>query len=124
MKKLHLALGSHDIEASVDDYNQRLGQSPELYIEGEYALWRTESLNLSVRRVAESESGQLRHLGWEDANATEFRQESDVNGIVWEHFHAEHQVQEILEAWPAILASWPLEPSAQCEKAVSTTSAD
>lgn len=44
--------------------------------------------------------GELRHLGWEDPDAVEFTTSTDVNGIVWENFTAQHQAEEIEEAWP------------------------
>jgi hypothetical protein len=69
-------------------------------ISGEYALWRTERLNVSVRRDPSCPPGALRHLGWEDPHATEFSQDVDVNGITWERFNAEHQAAEINELWP------------------------
>jgi len=49
MKRFHLALGVSDVEASVDDYSQRLGCRPGLLIPGKYALWRTDAVNLSIR---------------------------------------------------------------------------
>ncbi|MDG2991124.1 hypothetical protein L3556_09320 [Candidatus Synechococcus calcipolaris G9] len=100
MKKLHIAISTNNIEATVADYSNRLGEEPCLLIPGQYALWRTESLNLSIRQNASSSPGTLRHLGWEDPAATEFTQETDVNGIVWERFNADHQAQEINELWP------------------------
>jgi hypothetical protein len=100
MKKLHLALSSGDIAASVADYSARLGCSPTLVIAGTYALWRTETLNLSIRHVPEVAPGQLRHLGWEDDEAEAFTAEVDVNGITWEHFAAHHQAEEIQAACP------------------------
>jgi catechol 2,3-dioxygenase-like lactoylglutathione lyase family enzyme len=100
MKKLHLALSSSDIAASVADYSARLGCRPALVIEGTYALWRTETLNLSIRHAPEVAPGQLRHLGWEDDEAQAFTTEVDVNGITWERFAARHQAEEIQAAWP------------------------
>ncbi|MBD1915661.1 MULTISPECIES: hypothetical protein [Cyanophyceae] len=100
MKKLHLALSSRDIAASVADYSARLGCRPALVIEGTYALWRTESLNLSIRHAPGVAPGQLRHLGWEDDAAEGFTAEVDVNGITWERFAARHQAEEIQAAWP------------------------
>lgn len=99
MKKLHLALSTDDIAASVVDYSARLGCVPELVIDGAYALWRTDTVNLSIRQVADVAPGQLRHLGWEDDEATAFTAEVDVNGITWEHFAAHHQADEIHAAW-------------------------
>jgi hypothetical protein len=100
MKKLHIALSTHDIAASVADYSVRLGCAPTLVVEGQYALWRTEQINLSVRCTADEPPGQLRHLGWEDATAEAFTTEVDVNGIPWERFAAHHQAAEIRQAWP------------------------
>lgn len=100
MKILHLALAVSNIELSVADYSARLGVVPVSVVSGEYALWRTEKLNLSIRKTNEP-SGTMRHLGWEDSEATEFSTETDCNGIVWENFAASHQAQEINEIWPS-----------------------
>ena len=102
MKKLHLALGVADIEATVSDYTKRFGQEPDLVIAGTYALWRTAHLNVSVRNTGSEEAGKLRHLGWETNNAEAFTSETDCNGIRWEQFTAEQQAQEIKEAWPDV----------------------
>lgn len=99
MKKLHLALGVSDIEASVCDYETRLGKKADLVIPGEYALWRTDTLNLSIRKSKE-EAGKLRHLGWENSEAKEFKSVIDCNGITWEEFTAKQQADEIEQAWP------------------------
>lgn len=66
----------------------------------EYALWRTESLNLSIRQDPSGKSGQLRHLGFEDPTAGSFTKTTDVNGIVWENFNAQQQADEINAIWP------------------------
>lgn len=100
MKKLHIALSTNKIDETVSDYSQRLGAEPCSYVPNEYALWRTASLNVSIRQDQSCEPGSLRHLGWEDASATEFSFDTDVNGIVWEKFSAEHQADEINELWP------------------------
>ncbi|MGB3200464.1 MAG: hypothetical protein WBA99_06160 [Nodosilinea sp.] len=99
-KKLHIALSTNNIAASVADYSARLGCRPNLVIEGMYALWRTDQLNLSIRQAAGVPTGQLRHLGWEDDEAEAFSMDKDVNGIVWERFAAHHQADEINEIWP------------------------
>jgi hypothetical protein len=39
-------------------------------------------------------------LGWEDPEALEFTSTTDVNDIVWEHFSAEQQAEEIEKTWP------------------------
>lgn len=99
MRRFHIAISVADISRSVDDYTQRLGSPPTVVVPGEYALWRTVSLNLSIRRTTEP-TGTLRHLGWEDPLARDFMTERDVNGILWESFSAEQQAREILEIWP------------------------
>ena len=99
-RKLHLAIATDDIEKTIADYNNRLGATPCSYIAGEYALWRTDFLNVSVRQDSSRQCGELRHLGWEDAAAAEFTQDTDVNGIVWERFSAQQQADEINQLWP------------------------
>ena len=94
MKKIHIAIGVSDISRSVKDYSERLGCQPVVVIANEYALWRTDILNFSIRYDA-ANPGMLRHLGWEDSSACEFTQEKDVNGIVWERFTTEQQSNEI-----------------------------
>ena len=100
MKKLHIAISTTTIDDTVNDYSKRLGCEPCLIVEGEYALWRTEAVNFSVRYDPAPRAGNLRHLGWEDAEATEFTEETDVNGITWERFSASKQADEINELWP------------------------
>ena len=63
MKILHLAFGVADVESSADDYSQRLGCRPALLILGKYALWRTDAVNLSIRKVSHEEGGALRWHG-------------------------------------------------------------
>jgi hypothetical protein len=102
MRKLHLAISTDNIAATVEDYSKRLNARPSLVIPGEYALWRTNSLNLSVRQDKSCSSGSLRHLGWEDPTATNMTAETDVNGIVWENFTASQQASEINGIWTQI----------------------
>jgi len=99
MKRFHIAISTQDIEATVKDYSDRLQTQPCLVVPGEYALWRTDTLNLSVRKNMSGSSGEVRHLGWEDAKANGFSAETDVNGIVWERFSASAQAEEINEIW-------------------------
>jgi hypothetical protein len=99
MNKIHIAIAAHDIAASVADYSQRLGCPPCVVIANEYALWRTATVNFSIRQTTEAIS-TVRHLGWEDATATSFTTEKDVNGVEWERFSAEVQAEEIREIWP------------------------
>lgn len=100
MKKLHIAISTNRIEETVSDYSIRLGAEPCSYIRNEYALWRTEALNVSIRQDPMCPPGELRHLGWEDDSASGFSQDTDVNGIVWERFSAQQQADEINELWP------------------------
>jgi len=101
MRKFHIAIGVSSIEVSVQDYSVRLGCNPEVVIPNEYALWRTDTLNFSIRKVPSRECGRLRHLGWEDGSSCALTTETDVNGILWEHFSSEQQAKEIEETWPS-----------------------
>jgi len=100
MKKIHIAISTKDIEASVIDYSNRLGCNPCVVVPDEYALWRTGSVNLSIRQDSLCKPGEIRHLGWEDSAATEFTQSKDCNGIHWESFTAEQQAAEMEAIWP------------------------
>jgi hypothetical protein len=98
MKRIHIAIAVADITASVADYSQRLDCQPCVVVAGEYALWRTDTINFSIRQTGEA-VGLVRHLGWEDDSATVFSKEVDVNGLVWERFNAENQAAEIKDIW-------------------------
>jgi hypothetical protein len=98
--RFHIALSAHDIAATVADYRHRLGAEPVVVVPGEYALFRTAELNLSIRRDSTVPAGQLRHLGWEDPSATGFSAERDVLGMTWERFNVAAQASEIEAAWP------------------------
>ncbi|MDO3384643.1 hypothetical protein QWI17_02200 [Gilvimarinus sp. SDUM040013] len=100
MKKFHVAMSTDNIDATVDDYSARIGASPDVHVKGEYALWRTDSLNISVRQDTQCKPGELRHLGWEDNTASRFSHDKDINGVVWERFSAQQQADEINEFWP------------------------
>ena len=100
MKKFHLALNVLNIESSVREYSVRLLQEPDLVIPDEYALWRTDTLNISIRKIAGKANGTLRHLGWENPESEKFQAEQGGNGILWEEFSADQQAQEIEELWP------------------------
>lgn len=102
MRKLHLAISTNNIKATIEDYSARLNARPCLIIPQEYALWRTETLNISVRRDNSSSSAGLRHLGWEDPTAPTMSAEADVNGIIWENFTASQQAAEIKQIWPEV----------------------
>ncbi len=100
MKKLHIAISTNKIEETIKDYTKRLGMEPCSFIPNEYALWRTDSLNVSIRQDATCKPGELRHLGWEDDSAHEFSKEKDINGITWERFSSQQQADEINNIWP------------------------
>jgi len=100
VKKLHLALSTDELEETIKDYSARLGMEPCSVVAGEYALWRTATLNVSIRQDGSCTPGALRHLGWEDDSASEFSEEKDVNGITWERFSAQQQADEINKLWP------------------------
>lgn len=95
----HLALGTAEVDATVADYAARLGAAPVVHVPGEYALWRVDGLNFSIRKDA-ANPGKLRHLGFEDPEAEAFTTTTDVNGIVWERFAAPQQAEEIEAFWP------------------------
>ena len=99
MKRFHIALAVGDVEASIADYTQRLGAEPELVIPGQYALWRTTTINFSIR-LSPGMAGTVRHLGWEDSQAETLSVDHDINGMVWEHFSATDQRREVQAAWP------------------------
>lgn len=98
-RKFHIALSVASLEASIEDYSQRLGCRPCTVVPDTYALWRTDTLNFSIRCVP-TEAGKLRHLGWEEDDAPLFSEERDVNGIPWERFAADHQQAEIQAMCP------------------------
>lgn len=100
MKKLHIAISTNKIDETIKDYTVRFGCEPCSFVKNEYALWRTDSLNVSIRQDPHCTTGELRHLGWEDDSAVSFSEEKDVNGITWERFSAQQQANEINELWP------------------------
>lgn len=102
MRKIHLAIATNNLDASIADYSERLASQPCVVVAGEYALWRTESLNLSIRRDESCAVGTIRHLGWEDPRAVGFTSDVDVNGILWERFSSLTQAAEIKAIWPEV----------------------
>lgn len=99
MKRFHIALAVADVAESVVDYSHRLAMEPEVVVPGQYALWRTDTLNFSIRQTRER-PGSLRHLGWEDSAAPGFTHQQDVNGLTWEHFCPAALAEEIRRLWP------------------------
>lgn len=100
MKRFHLALGVPRFQEAVADFQAQLGIAPVLVIEETYALFRTETMNISLRKEASLTVSQLRHCGWEDPFAKTFSEQKDTNGLIWEHFTREEQLREIKDIWP------------------------
>jgi hypothetical protein len=98
-RRFHIALAVSDLEASILDYTRRLGAAPCCIVDGTYALFRTDEVNLSIS-VQPAGGNTLRHVGFEDSEASDITVEVDVNGIEWERFTEEQQLAEILERWP------------------------
>ena len=105
-QKLHLALGVKDINESIKDYSRRFSCDPVVIIDNQYALFRTETFNLSIRRV-DVESIGLRHLGFESEDYSEFQSDKDCNGFLWETFSKQDQIKEIVEMWPDSISDNP-----------------
>ncbi len=96
--KVHVAISVSDLSASIEQYTTFLGTAPDLVLD-DYALWRTDVLNLSLR-VASEQPGTIRHVGFEDPHAAEFFEFRDRDGVVWERFSASQQAAEIRSVWP------------------------
>ena len=99
MKRLHIALAVENLERSIEDYTHRLGRAPVAVSKGQYALWRTPEVNLSISEKPE-EAGQLRHLGFEDPSALAMTVDYDLDGFMWERFTVEQQQGEIVKHYP------------------------
>ena len=106
MKRLHVALAVKELEPAIEEYTKRLGAKPVSVAENTYALWRTNQVNFSIS-VKPEEAGQLRHLGFEDPEAPEMSADYDSEGVMWEHFTAEQQREEIYQYYPG--ADYPVE---------------
>jgi catechol 2,3-dioxygenase-like lactoylglutathione lyase family enzyme len=98
MKRFHIALAVANLDASIEDYTRRLGQTPAAVVPGRYAMWRTGLLNFSINENPQR-AGQLRHVGFEDDDAEGFTSTVDVNGIEWERFSAREQDRRIVEMY-------------------------
>jgi hypothetical protein len=98
-RRVHIALAVRELGTSIRDYSERLGGEPCCIVEGSYALWRTENLNLSIS-VDPAAAGTLRHMGFEDPDAAAPSVAKDVNGIEWERFTEAQQREEIRHKWP------------------------
>jgi hypothetical protein len=97
-KRFHLAIGVKNIEDSIQEYTNRFGCKPVIVVKNEYALFKTDCLNVSIRKVITSDIG-VRHVGWESEKYTGFEEEKDCNGLIWETFREEDQMKEIKGLW-------------------------
>lgn len=100
MQRFHIALSCDDLASTIADYKVRLCSDPVVVVPGEYALFRTDQINLSIRQDRTIPSGQLRHLGWEDPTTQAFTTDTDALGILWERFSPSAQAEEIEATWP------------------------
>jgi catechol 2,3-dioxygenase-like lactoylglutathione lyase family enzyme len=97
MKRFHISIAVSDFATSLADYSKRLGCKPIVAVEGRYALWKTDLLNFTISCREGQASGVVRHIGFEDEHEKTLREEKDVNGITWEYFSADAQMQEVKE---------------------------
>ncbi|MBM3507445.1 MAG: hypothetical protein FJX64_06940 [Alphaproteobacteria bacterium] len=98
-KRVHVALTVPNLGEAVRDYSTRLGVNPTVVVAGEYALFLTPVLNLSLT-AAPGKPGSLRHLGLEDPGCLQKSAESDPGGVLWERFSLEQQAEEVRQRWP------------------------
>lgn len=98
MRRFHIAITVKDLEASIVEYNQRLGQPATVVVHGKYAMWRTDLLNFAINQNGDPVS-HLRHIGFEDDVAQEFSSSHDINGIEWELFSPLAQDMKIRERY-------------------------
>jgi hypothetical protein len=103
MKKFHIAISVSDLSSSIEDYSKRLGCDPQIVVPKEFALWRTDILNFSIRKTNEP-AGSVRHIGFEDSEVATSTEEKDINGVVWESFNEENQLHEIHKIWPDLMS--------------------
>lgn len=102
MKRFHISIAVSDFAASVADYSNRLGCKPCMVVEGRYAMWKTDILNFTISCKEGQATGQVRHIGFEDDSVVGFHEKIDSNGIVWEYFSADTQMEEVKEKFGAI----------------------
>jgi hypothetical protein len=95
MRRLHIALAVRQLGESIEDYTHRLSVPAVVVVPHKYAMSRTESLNFAITEQPEH-SGNLRHLGFDDDDASGMSTDTDTNGIVWELFSQAVQDQAIV----------------------------
>jgi hypothetical protein len=101
MKKFHIAVAVKDITLSIEEYSIKLECRPEIVIDGKFALWRNDILNFSISHRPEI-AGTIRHIGFENSEATESSETYDYNGVIWEEFPADIQMEEIEQIYGKI----------------------
>lgn len=99
MERVHIAIGVSSLSESISFYEKKFSVSPELIIPHEYALFKTETMNISLRVVPENQIG-VRHVGVESMRFDSFTAEKDPSGVLWESFNEQAQYDEIEEIWP------------------------
>ncbi|MEF3066117.1 hypothetical protein [Pandoraea apista] len=98
MKRFHIALAVRDLDKSIQDYSERLGQPPAAIVPGAYAMWRTDLLNFSINQ-SPARAGELRHIGFEDDDTPEYTSSTDCNGLLWEAFSSQEQDRRIVSTY-------------------------
>jgi hypothetical protein len=97
MKRFHISIATDDYAASIVDYSRRLGCAPNVEVSGRYARWQTDLLNFTISCKPGQKGRTIRHIGFEDDAVKSFREEKDVNGLIWEYFSERSQATEIEE---------------------------
>jgi hypothetical protein len=92
-RRFHVALAVDHVDGVAADSAERLGESPVVSIAGEYALWRTSEINLSISKARPDEE-RLRHVGFEDPEVETKTYSTDCSGLLWES-SSSHQDDEI-----------------------------
>ena len=85
MKRFHLSVSVSDLGQAIADYTKRLGRPPRTMVHDTYAMWRTDEVNFSAVQDPEH-AGQMRNVGFEDDDASDYERDVDTNGVVWERF--------------------------------------
>ena len=111
MQKFHIARAVSNIATSVQEYSQRLGQTPDLIIPDHYALWRAATLSLSIRTSSNAQSQPLRypegHQAW-GIESEKVAKRDQVVAIFRAHSGA--RVQERAEIGTAETCLQPIHP--------------
>lgn len=70
-QKIHIIISVADFNASVADYTERLGDIPDTFDSGAYALWDTKEVVLLIKCI-NNNSNTLTDLEWNDVMVFEF----------------------------------------------------